>query len=606
MVSFDATQTESSAKGSSLWERSSLPALHPAHRLTVCRASTGWVSCALEIDHALLDGISRQIIYRHLLLAYDGMLPQGSDHVYRDYISYIQKQPSDPVRSYWEKYTKNLEVCLFPKLADYESEGMATAGKCRVDRPLLGIPSVREFCRTNELTLASVFEVAWRLVLRAYTDRVHRPDSLDRQHLRDQASRLSDDQIQALSANSEGMLSSTLHPPRSARERIFQRLWATVLNISVDRIGTQDDFLFELGGDSIQAMRFISLLRREGLTLGVSDIFAWPVLEDQARGAQKYANLTEMEPYSPGSLLNIKPEDLGAFAVRELAPACPGLEVEDIEDILPTTEFQRHFLEHSEIRWLQLPLPMEIDSARLEKACHVLVLLRRLQVQLKQIRCDEDLDAYVDRICLSNSSAGVPWGTPYFQALLITKTPSNSVLLIRCSHAQHDGESKPLIIQDLISAYERGGLDEAPPPSFALYLRHRQIQANPQTYEFWEQYLQNGTMTALSLTGSDSNLPLQINRTIPLPTPPREITMSSLVKAAWAVVLAQVTGQRDVVFGHALNGRDTPIAGVHAISGPCTTISPLRITIRLHSETRSSIFCITCKINTHEPCHMLE
>ncbi|GAA82422.1 nonribosomal peptide synthetase [Aspergillus luchuensis IFO 4308] len=451
-------------------------------------------------------------------------------------------------------------------------------------------------------SLLPVYMVPTIFLRLAYVPRT-RSDKLDRQHLRDQASRLSNDQIQALSASSEGFLSSTLHPPRSARERVFQQLWATVLNISVDRIGTQDDF-FELGGDSIQAMRIISLLRREGLTLDVSDIFAWPVLEAQAHGAQEYANLTEMEPYYPGSLLNIKPEDLGAFAVCELAPACPGLEVEDIEDILPTTEFQRHFLKQSEIRWLQLPLPMEIDSARLEKACHVLVdrhplfrsvflpyrggylqvLFRRLQFQLIQIRCDEELDAFVDRICLSNSSAGVSWGTPYFQALLITKAPSKSVLLIRCSHAQHDGEYQTLIIQDLISAYERGGLDEAPPPSFALYLRHRQKQANPQTYEFWKQYLQNSTMTALSLTGSDSNLSLEVNRTIPLPTPPRGITISSLVKAAWAVVLAQVTRQRDVVFGHVLNGRDTPIEGIHAISGPCTTISPLRISIRLPSE----------------------
>ncbi|KAL4964627.1 uncharacterized protein BDV14DRAFT_200680 [Aspergillus stella-maris] len=53
--------------------------------------------------------------------------------------------------------------------------------------------------------------------------------------------------------------------------------------------------------------------------------------------------------------------------------------------------------------------------------------------------------------------------------------------------------------------------------------------------------------------------------------------MRSMVKAAWALVLARVTGQRDVIFGHTLNGRDAPILNIEAVAGPCVTLSPLRV-----------------------------
>jgi non-ribosomal peptide synthetase component F len=66
---------------------------------------------------------------------------------------------------------------------------------------------------------------------------------------------------------------------------------------------------------------------------------------------------------------------------------------------------------------------------------------------------------------------------------------------------------------------------------------------------------------------------------IPLILPPEGVTMASLVKAAWAVVLAQLTEQRDVVFGHVFTGRDAPIAEVEKMAAPLITISPIRVTI---------------------------
>ncbi|THC91140.1 hypothetical protein EYZ11_009390 [Aspergillus tanneri] len=58
------------------------------------------------------------------------------------------------------------------------------------------------------------------------------------------------------------------------------------------------------------------------------------------------------------------------------------------------------------------------------------------------------------------------------------------------------------------------------------------------------------------------------------------VTMATLTKAAWALVLAQVTGQDDVVFGNVLNGRELPIANAEEVPGPCITVLPLRVSIQ--------------------------
>ena len=61
--------------------------------------------------------------------------------------------------------------------------------------------------------------------------------------------------------------------PRTRTEALVCRLFAEITG--ADGVGIRDN-LFELGGDSISAMRLVSLCRREGLALDVRDVFAHP------------------------------------------------------------------------------------------------------------------------------------------------------------------------------------------------------------------------------------------------------------------------------------------------------------------------------------------
>lgn len=57
----------------------------------------------------------------------------------------------------------------------------------------------------------------------------------------------------------------------------------------------------------------------------------------------------------------------------------------------------------------------------------------------------------------------------------------------------------------------------------------------------------------------------------------KNITDATIIKAAWTVVLAQLSGRSDIVFGNLISGRNADISGVESIVGPCLNIIPVRI-----------------------------
>ncbi|HET9895698.1 MAG TPA: amino acid adenylation domain-containing protein [Streptosporangiaceae bacterium] len=67
--------------------------------------------------------------------------------------------------------------------------------------------------------------------------------------------------------------------PRSETEAQLAAIWAEVLGI--ERIGSGDNF-FDLGGDSILALRVVGLGRSAGLNLSVADLFRAPTMGDLA------------------------------------------------------------------------------------------------------------------------------------------------------------------------------------------------------------------------------------------------------------------------------------------------------------------------------------
>jgi thioester reductase-like protein len=64
----------------------------------------------------------------------------------------------------------------------------------------------------------------------------------------------------------------TKQQPTKAMEREMQRIWSEVLNIKPDAIGLHDGFI-QLGGNSLDAMRVVTMARHADMNLSVTDMF---------------------------------------------------------------------------------------------------------------------------------------------------------------------------------------------------------------------------------------------------------------------------------------------------------------------------------------------
>ena len=90
--------------------------------------------------------------------------------------------------------------------------------------------------------------------------------------------------------------------PISDDERQLQGAWARMLRIEPVIIGRDDSF-FQLGGDSIAAMRVASEMRNEGVRVAVADMFRFPKLHELAnKGIQSLEESQKQFP--PFSLLS--------------------------------------------------------------------------------------------------------------------------------------------------------------------------------------------------------------------------------------------------------------------------------------------------------------
>jgi amino acid adenylation domain-containing protein len=69
-------------------------------------------------------------------------------------------------------------------------------------------------------------------------------------------------------------------PPRSGMERIIAETWKEVLEI--EQVSINHDF-FEIGGDSLSAMRLISKLNERGIMIAINQFFQYPTIKELAQ-----------------------------------------------------------------------------------------------------------------------------------------------------------------------------------------------------------------------------------------------------------------------------------------------------------------------------------
>ncbi|KAL8873714.1 MAG: hypothetical protein Q9174_000861, partial [Haloplaca sp. 1 TL-2023] len=407
-----------------------------------------------------------------------------------------------------------------------------------------------------------------------------------------------------------------------AMSTTLRELWSPLLDMPVGKIYDDDSF-FALGGDSILAMELAKAARDVGLSLTVADIFDSPTFSDLVyalgRAEQKKQDILDASDTSSETEMDVVDEDAQQyFSLLESSNVdeflqnyiCPkvGLFRGGILDAFPVTDFQALAVTGTLVqsRWMLNYFTFDgegpLDLGRLRRAAAQLVssfailrtvfvpcgnrflqvVMRSLQPQVQIFDTDIDFEEYTTQLMEDGRHVSPRLGEPYTQFTVIRRkgTLAHRILL-RLSHAQYDGVCMPYILEAFRSAYEGKDLRRAPP--FSRYVKEAFASANSGSHNYWKGLLEGSTMTDVVSRQApkydSTNLKTKtLKQTVKLPTlTSRNITEATILKAAWSLTLAQLSGTSDITFGNVISGRNVPVDGVESIVGPCLNIIPVRI-----------------------------
>jgi non-ribosomal peptide synthase protein (TIGR01720 family) len=202
------------------------------------------------------------------------------------------------------------------------------------------------------------------------------------------------------------------------------------------------------------------------------------------------------------------------------------------------------------------------------------------------------------------------------QPLTITEAPVMRFALIRLSDDARyflwsvpalllDGWSWPVVFREVSQLYEAFSREQPvrlePARPYRDYLEWVGGQSSKEAQDFWRENLKGfREPTQLPSEVPDAHrdgdryvehaVPLSADTTNALQIAARrlQLTMSTLVQGAWALLLNRQSGATDVVFGAAFSGRPTDLRGVESIVGPFVNNVPVRV--HVNSDLRTGEF----------------
>ncbi|MFD5425265.1 amino acid adenylation domain-containing protein [Streptomyces sp. NPDC127084] len=403
--------------------------------------------------------------------------------------------------------------------------------------------------------------------------------------------------------------------PTTPSESALAGLFAGVLGLP--SVGVHDSF-FELGGDSIVAIQLVNRAREAGLPLTPRDVFrlrtvaALARLADGAAGAPRPAVAGLPAPFSLVELTDAER--------AECAAAVPGL-----VDAVPATPLQEGFYFHAAVDETgadgyavqdTVELAGEVEPEALRDAVQGLLdrhpLLRAGFHQLADGRIlqlvgeratlpwryadlsDRDADARraaVEAIAAEERAEGFDLAVPpLLRAALVRHGAHRSQLVLTLHHIVVDGWSVSLLMRQLLDGYHPGAKPARPQddPAYRAYsgwLAGRDRQA---ALDAWREALAGYDGPArLPVRAADAgehrtgtvDVDLSAEDTAALSARVRSLglTLGSVVQGGFGLLLGDLTGTRDLVFGSTVSGRQAPVEGVESLVGLLINTLPARL-----------------------------
>ncbi|KUM78492.1 hypothetical protein AQI70_13610 [Streptomyces curacoi] len=180
---------------------------------------------------------------------------------------------------------------------------------------------------------------------------------------------------------------------------------------------------------------------------------------------------------------------------------------------------------------------------------------------------------------------------PLLRMTLVHTGADRAELVLTAHHALFDGWSLPLLMKDLLRLYGTGGDASRLPRTrgYSDFLTWLAGRDRAESLRAWARELDGLEEPTMLVPGADAEAARGGLAQLEVPVPPDVaralsrraaalgVTMSTVVQAAWAVLLGRLTGRRDVVFGATVSGRPHAVAEADEMVGLFVNTLPVRV-----------------------------
>ncbi|KAK4160274.1 hypothetical protein QBC43DRAFT_114853 [Cladorrhinum sp. PSN259] len=429
--------------------------------------------------------------------------------------------------------------------------------------------------------------------------------------------------LATIDAASEAKLPALKPLPLTESEEKMRSIWARVLGFEEAKISALDTF-FGVGGDAILAAQLVTACRHEGITVDIADILRNGTLTEISRAIITAETPQSVHPIhaAPSAPASPVPKTASAspapsnpnnikevFIEKVIAPKI-GVDPSAIADAAEASSVQIRYIEtgmlrgRANINYLTFNFTGVVDAKKLETACRTLItihpilrtvfvpynrrvyqaVLKSADIEFRRQYCPTwRLANLLDKVIRKDQSSGTRFETPMTKFIFLDGS-KQSILVLRLSKAQYDDLSVALLVKDLKRLYD--GSQAAPKrPSYCEFLRCTQVANAAGAEEYWRALLEGAVMT--QVVGHTQ--PYQMStHTKTVRNPMLSLgslrnlgfSFETVLKSAWAMVLAALSATPDVVFGELIDGRRIKLPNnstVLGVMGPTVNIIPIRV-----------------------------
>ena len=404
--------------------------------------------------------------------------------------------------------------------------------------------------------------------------------------------------------------------PEGAAQIAIAAIWQDLLKI--DRVGRDDNF-FELGGHSLLAVKLIERMRQVDLRADVRVLFGQPTLAALAAavGDEVHVPANRITPTST----RITPEmlplvDLDQAAIDHILKRVPG-GLANVQDIYGLAPLQAGILYHHLATTEGDPYGLQVqfsfaDQAAVDAFIHALhsVIERHdiLRTAILWDGLDEPVQVVLREASLTVERIDEPLAQlqqrfdPRHFRLDLSRAPlmhfayseqqGRFVGILLLHHILLDHTALQVLVQEISASLDGRSAHLPVAVPYRNYVAQARLGVSQAQHEAFfsamlgvidEPTLAFG-LHDVNLDGSgivEAHLALEAELSLGLREQARQLGVSpaSLVHLAWAQVLAQVSGQQEVVFGTVLLGRMQGGEGADRALGMFINTLPLRVSL---------------------------